>query len=65
MVLMSLLNAALLAALFVMVERQRAMTVALKLRSLLPAGWRDHWFMIAVVLAAGTTAWWSAAVLQL
>lgn len=64
-VLMSLLNAALLAVLFVMMERERAMALALKVRSLLPAGWRDHWFMITVVLAAGTTAWWSAEVLQL
>ena len=64
-VLMSLLNTAVLAVLFAVVEKERARAIAARMRALLPARWRGHGFVAAVVFATGAAAWWSAAVLQL
>ncbi|MFB9164696.1 ComEC/Rec2 family competence protein [Arthrobacter psychrochitiniphilus] len=61
--LMSVLNGAVLAALFAVVEKERAIALAGRLRALLPARWRGHEFGVTVGLVMAATAWWSAAVL--
>lgn len=65
-VLMAALNAVALAALFALVEKERAKAAAVHLLGLLPARWRAHFgFGTVVILAAAATAWWCAAVLRL
>lgn len=64
-VLMALLNAAVLAALAAMVERERAAAATAWVLARVPAHWRRHGFGLAVLLAAAAAAWWSAAVLQM
>lgn len=64
-VLMAAVNAAALAALFALVEQERAKAAAVRLTGFLPARWRAHFgFGTVVVLAAAATAWWCAAVLD-
>ncbi|POH73442.1 ComEC/Rec2 family competence protein [Arthrobacter glacialis] len=65
-VLMAVLNAVTLAALFALVEPERAKAVTGRLLRLLPERWRARFgFGSVIVLAAVATAWWCAAVLRL
>lgn len=65
-VLMAVLNAVTLAALFALVEPERAKAVTGRLLRLLPDKWRARFgFGSVIVLAAVATAWWCAAVLRL
>lgn len=65
-ILMALLNATVLVALVLVVERQRANVVVSRLLAHVPARWRrSHGFAAVVVVMAAITAWWTAAVVLL